>query len=272
MVPKNCEMEINTKSNKTNDPLIVHYKLSFKNLCLLSLAFPLVSLLVCLITGYIFQPNDIHETHCRVYNIIPSISAITGISPQIYLWRISVAFHIGPRFIIAAVYRAYQLNLINPTAPYQAKNSAQRWLNISFWLEIIESSSFCGVTYISNRENYPVHEKLFITFMLSSLSHMIACIVATSKVAMTRNNYKSVQKGIKFKTKLLIVSLVSAAGLVGFFMEHRFFCHRMAFSMFALCEYIIAIANMAFHISIILDFPTEHLVVARGISGSIKID
>lgn len=39
-----------------------------------------------------------------------------------------------------------------------------------------------------------------------------------------------------------------------------------AFSMFALCEYVIALANMAFHVTVILDFPTEHFVVARGIA------
>lgn len=39
----------------------------------------------------------------------------------------------------------------------------------------------------------------------------------------------------------------------------------LAFSKFALSEYVVAFANMAFHISVILDFPTEHLVVARGL-------
>lgn len=39
-------------------------------------------------------------------------------SPQRYLWRASVALHLGPRYIIAAVYRAYQQNLINQNADY----------------------------------------------------------------------------------------------------------------------------------------------------------
>lgn len=36
--------------------------------------------------------------------------------------------------------------------------------------------------------------------------------------------------------------------------------------MFALCEYVIAAANMAFHVSVILDFPTEELMVGKFIS------
>lgn len=38
--------------------------------------------------------------------------------------------------------------------------------------------------------------------------------------------------------------------------------------MFASCEYIIALANMAFHVTVILDFPTEYLVVAKGANKS----
>lgn len=42
-----------------------------------------------------------------------------------------------------------------------------------------------------------------------------------------------------------------------------------AFSAFALCEYIVALANMAFHVTVILDFPEEHLVVAKGLKNPV---
>ena len=41
------------------------------------------------------------------YNVVPSISAVTGISPGRYLWRIVIAFHLGPRILIAAVYHNF---------------------------------------------------------------------------------------------------------------------------------------------------------------------
>ncbi|KAJ8919183.1 hypothetical protein NQ315_012170 [Exocentrus adspersus] len=257
-------MDSELTRRNSRDELVVHYSLSFKYVCLITVSCPFFALVICFITAYVFQGNDIHETHCRVYNIIPSISAITGISPQRYLWRISVAFHIGPRFIISAVYRAYHLNLINPLARPEAQQKAQLWLETAFWLNIIETGSLCGVTYISNRENYPVHEKLFIIFMVSSLTHMLACIKGIKAVAQTRNDMH-LCKGLHIKQTLLNISLISTIGLVCFFLEHRWLCHRMAFSMFALCEYVIALANMAFHVCIILDFPTEHFLVAKGV-------
>lgn len=89
----------------------------------------------------------------QVYNVIPSISAITGISPQRYLWRICVALHIGPRIVIAFVYNTYYLSRL-PTIPKDDQAKYRRLLSICYWLNVIEISSLLGVTYVSNRENY----------------------------------------------------------------------------------------------------------------------
>lgn len=48
------------------DNFIVHYMLSFKHLCLVTVSCPLLALIICFVTAYIFQADDIHETHCRV--------------------------------------------------------------------------------------------------------------------------------------------------------------------------------------------------------------
>jgi hypothetical protein len=48
-------------------------------------------------------------------------------------------------------------------------------------------------------------------------------------------------------------------------------CFFAAFSWFSFCEYLIASANMAFHMTVILDFPTEHLIVAQKSPGMVLI-
>ncbi|XP_054262916.1 post-GPI attachment to proteins factor 2-like [Macrosteles quadrilineatus] len=230
---------------------LVHLTINFRQLCLVTVSLPLCALVFCFVTAYIFQPDEIHETHCRVYNIIPSISAITGVSPQRYLWRICVALHIGPRLLIASIYHAY----------YRTRMEAQRLLSVCYWLNITEIASLCGVTYISNKENYPVHEKIFIVFMLCSLTHMLVTL-KVSQLAhpdMSENQ----QTSYLIKKVLFVTSILSTVGLLVFFAKHRLLCHDMAFSWFALCEYVIASANMAFHITVVLDFPTEELVVAK---------
>lgn len=79
---------------------------------------------------------------------------------------------------------------------------------------------------------------------------------------------------LKLKKLLFGISIASTIGLLIFFTKHRFMCHEMAFSWFALCEYFIATANMMFHCTTMKDFPTEHFIVARGASKlkDLKID
>lgn len=72
-----------------------------------------------------------------------------------------------------------------------------------------------------------IHEKLFITFMISSLAHMLACIKGIRWVAETNNGVKDVQNGLLIKQGLLVISVLSTIGLVGFFLEHRLLCHDM---------------------------------------------
>lgn len=64
--------------------MIVHVMAGFREVCLVTAALPLATLLCCFVGALMFQADEVHETHCRVFNIIPSISAITGVSPQRY--------------------------------------------------------------------------------------------------------------------------------------------------------------------------------------------
>jgi hypothetical protein len=42
------------------------FKVSLRDISLVTLMLPLSGLFICFITGYIFQAEEIHETHCRV--------------------------------------------------------------------------------------------------------------------------------------------------------------------------------------------------------------
>lgn len=45
---------------------VVLFKLSLRSLSNFTLLLPLSGLFICFVTGYIFQAEEIHETHCRV--------------------------------------------------------------------------------------------------------------------------------------------------------------------------------------------------------------
>ncbi|VVC35856.1 Frag1/DRAM/Sfk1 [Cinara cedri] len=237
--------------------MLLFFNLSIRKLAFVGVSFPLITLMTCLVTAYIFQYDDVHETHCKVYNVIPSISAITGVTPQTYMWRIAVAFHVGPRMVIANVYYNYFISEMSKSD----SSTKSLFVNLCYWLNIIEVSAICGVTYISNRENYPVHEKIFVLFMLSSLLYMIVMIKTFNMAHKTMTDRQRLSYTIK--KILFAICITSTFTLIIFFIKHRFYCHDLAFTWFALSEYVLAVSNMAFHFTITLDFPHEQLIVAK---------
>ena len=91
----------------------------------------------------------------QVWNVIPSISSITGISPQRYLWRIVIALHISPRLIIAYVHKNYlKHHVLSKITDRTRLVQATTMASIVHWLSLIEICALAGVTYVSHKENY----------------------------------------------------------------------------------------------------------------------
>lgn len=64
------------------------------------------------------------------------------------------------------------------------------------------------------------HEKIFITFMVSSLAYML------TSVRLGRLITPDAQS-LRYKQALFIMSLVSTIGLIIFFLKHRLLCHDL---------------------------------------------
>lgn len=91
----------------------------------------------------------------QVYNIIPSISSVTGIRPQIYLWRLIIALHLSPRLVISYVHKNYLKHHVLSKIQDQTQHAqATRLATVVHYLNLVEIAALAGVTYISNKENY----------------------------------------------------------------------------------------------------------------------
>ncbi|XP_076447048.1 post-GPI attachment to proteins factor 2-like [Babylonia areolata] len=225
-----------------------------------TVTLPSVSLAICFVTAFLFRSGDINETMCEVQNFIPSISAVTGITPQAYLWRIGIALHSAPRLIVCfLIYNRYAQRVAMVTEGRRGLFGVL--LRLNFWLSVVENLALICVTFISNRENYPVHEKLFIVFMVASLCYMlcnIICFTMSCEAPMTEDEARSI-----FWKKALFVTTISAtAGLIYFYLRHRLFCEPGAFSYFSLCEYVIAYASKAYHFTAYIEFKHHEWLVA----------
>ncbi|CAK1551993.1 unnamed protein product [Leptosia nina] len=230
---------------------------ALRKICLTALWLPLGALIFCYVTASLFQADDIHETHCRVYNVVPSISAITGISPQRYVWRICIAYHLGPRLLIGSLYYNYHRERTVHIKDEQTRIKATKLGNACYWLNLVELFALTGVTYVSNRENYFIHEKIFIVFMVASILHMlcrarIGCI-ASDVLEPVRTN--------RLVWSLFFVAIAATVGLIVSFLRHRLLCRPLAFTWFSVCEYILATTNMVFHAIVVRDLPQHEVKV-----------
>ncbi|XP_077559081.1 post-GPI attachment to proteins factor 2-like [Haemaphysalis longicornis] len=238
------------------------------HLAYLTVALPLFTLLFCFATSMWFQYTAVNSTVCKVYNFCPSVSAITGISPQRYAWRIGVALHTGPRLLLASLYPGYYGRRAARVAPARrALFGRLTWA--TYGLHVAEALSLVGVTYVSNRENYPVHEKIFVLFMLSSLLYMVGTCLAVH-LCQHKEDTELERRSRRLKTSLLGLTLAASAGMLFFFYRHRVHCVELAFSWFSICEYVICFCNMAFHLTLVYDIPDEELLVGLPASSRKK--
>lgn len=127
--------------------------------------------------------------------------------------------------------------------------------------------------------------------MVCSLCYMLATIKLHGMLFEDASKLLPIQReSIKWKKILFNTSIASTVGLLVFFAKHRFYCHDLgksatvsdclqlnpilnrfiyfslttAFSWFAFFEYVIAIANMLFHFTIIWDFPSQFMLIIQG--------
>ncbi|XP_045521408.1 post-GPI attachment to proteins factor 2-like [Pieris brassicae] len=250
------------EAENVNSLLVVEHKgdlwtCALRKICLTALWLPLGALIFCYATASLFQADDIHETHCRVYNVVPSISAITGISPQRYVWRICIAYHLGPRLLIGSLYFNYHKDRTLHITDEQMRLTATKLGKACYWLNLVELFALTGVTYVSNRENYFIHEKIFIIFMVASLLHMLC----RARIGCIANDVLEPVRTNKIVWNLFFIAIAATTGLIIFFLRHRLLCRPLAFTWFSVCEYILATTNMVFHAIVVLDLPFHEVKV-----------
>ncbi|XP_052793799.1 post-GPI attachment to proteins factor 2-like [Mya arenaria] len=232
----------------------------FLRYAVITVSLPALSLTYCFLSAYLFRGDEINQTDCNVTNTIPSVSAVTGIKPQTYVWRICIGIHTTPRFFVGIMYYNYYRNSV----PYihQGRALYKFLIKLCFFLYTLECFCLHAVSCISNKENYPIHEKIFVVFMICSVANELfgTLLYRWSKY---RPMTKLEERSYFWKRVNLFVTSVSTVGLLYFFVQHRFYCIPGAFSYFSVFEYLIAYSNMGYHITGYLDFHGQSLLAGH---------
>ncbi|GFO47549.1 post-gpi attachment to proteins factor 2-like [Plakobranchus ocellatus] len=257
---------IESKAKSQGQMRDVIFNLDMWTFAMLCLTLPATALVICFVTGFLFRFEEVNETMCGVKNYIPSISAVTGITPQTYLWRTCIGLQSAPRLAVCFFYYNQYRNKMHQVAPHRL-SLFQKLIRVNFWLNFVENSCLILVAFITNRENYPVHEKIFVVFMVTSLCYMLLNNILF-KWSREGHSTELELRSYWWKKVMFAVNIVATSGLIFFFIQHRVFCKHGAFSWFSFCEYFIAYGNMAYHFTGYLDFKGLTVVCGDFSSGA----
>lgn len=194
----------------------------------------------------------------QVPNYLPSISAaIGGYIPQRNVWRICIALHAFPRFLIAVAYFRFHMRFL-----------VEKWrklystlAGLCTLLHVVENFALVVLTYISSLDDREIHESMFVLFMVTSEVYMLlTCLLyrwghTIGGRKMTPNEIQSYH----YKLGMFVSNFIIFMMAVYMYFRHNWYCESGVYTGFAACEYLVVFTNIAFHYTARLDFHDQYL-------------
>lgn len=239
-------------------PLI---RVPFTRLAVITVCLPLLGLITCIVLSLLNHYNDATYTHCQVANYLPSISAAISLTPERYIWRFSIGLHSAPRFLIAAAYLSFYRRRFT-------KRFTEQLLSVlTFLLALSENVGLLLLTYVSSTETYNVHKSGFILFIGSSFFHMLCTCRLWSMIPQKYSLSAEEMMSYRKKFRLFLFNSCFCLLAFYFFRRHNTYCEAGIYTLFALCEYLVVLSNMAFHMTAYWDFGGKEVIVATPPEG-----
>ncbi|KAJ8676716.1 hypothetical protein QAD02_012503 [Eretmocerus hayati] len=228
---------------------------SFSKIAWFTVSLPFFAFLFCVGWSILYNFEKATETHCKVYNFLPSVSAAIGhYRPQKTIWEIAIATQALIRGLVLYMYYQY------------FKETVYTWAwgmtNFAMLSYFLENTALVTLSFWSSNENYVLHKLSFITFLLMSLMHMmISYIIVRSCRHVPRDTNDRIS--LRWKFNSMISNVLAILLACYFFYRHNKYCEPLVYSMFALAEYIVVISNMAFHVTAAYDFAGRSCLISR---------
>ncbi len=122
-------------------------------------------------------------------------------------------------------------------------------------LLLLENAALALLTYVSSTEGFLAHEIGFIGFVLfSNLNMLMQLLLFAAKDAFGPLPPR-LRQSLVWKKATFAAQLVAAVLAAYFYVRHMNHCESGVYSLFAVCEYSLVLANIAFHCTLVLDTP-----------------
>ncbi|XP_055943632.1 post-GPI attachment to proteins factor 2-like [Argiope bruennichi] len=231
-------------------------KIPFRLIWMIVASCPLLAFFFCVSWSLLANFEESTKTHCNVPNYLPSISTAVGaFNPQKYVWRIGIAFHCTPRFLVTLMYYNYFRNNLLSESKWQSV------VRILFYFQISEILSLVGLSYISSSEDFDTHKKLFVTFLITAIVSM-SLVYTLIKFGVKNMQSRLERKSVHLKLVLLNVNCFAFVLSMYFYMRHNWYCEPGMYTLFAFAEYIVVLSNIGYHLTSMWDFSNQFIIVA----------
>ena len=152
---------------------VVQISIPFLAKCIVSL--PLFGMVASFITSILFTKEQIFESECGVSaeeqerererrrhasmfsvqsrNFTPSFSSVIGVSPGKNIWRMPIAFHCFPRFLITSLYHNQFKTSLNQLKYHEGVKRflLKLLIRVNTFFELCEVFGLISLSYISRR-------------------------------------------------------------------------------------------------------------------------
>eukprot|EP00029_Vermamoeba_vermiformis_P002273 TRINITY_DN1264_c0_g1_i1.p1 TRINITY_DN1264_c0_g1~~TRINITY_DN1264_c0_g1_i1.p1 ORF type:complete len:270 (+),score=75.74 TRINITY_DN1264_c0_g1_i1:66-875(+) len=233
-------------------------KVHFDILCLPTLVFPVVSLVLCLFFAMYLHYEDVTRTHCRNWEFWPSISSTIGNNaPEKYIWRYGIGLYSMPKCAVE-VCQFIILKLIHQnkrktyTEGEKSSDSFSFWNAVALITGIAENLLLYALTMVSSTEDRPVHENSFILFMLFAHMHFVAFLIVYRKARYPLNSEE--RTWFKYRVAFALSHFLILVSAVFVYVRHKKYCEPGMYSIFAMMEWSIVVFNILFHTMAIPEF------------------
>ncbi|KAJ1357104.1 Post-GPI attachment to proteins factor 2 [Parelaphostrongylus tenuis] len=236
------------------------FSLPFRIFVFVIAGLPLSALIICVLCSILLHYDSATRTHCEVQNWLPSISAaVSSYAPEIYIWRMFIAVHGGPRLFVAFAFRNYLL--FSPLRPLSGARIFRLLCRLACALNILENILLLGLTTISSVENHVLHKLCFTGFAATASTYMLLSTWLFDYSGRRRATNLG-ERSYEYKILACFVSVFSLLLAMYLYWRHNAYCEPGVYTMFALAEYCIVISNIAFHSTLYYDFHGKSVVLS----------
>lgn len=229
-------------------------RVPFTSFTVVMVLLPLTGLIACIFISLLYHFKDANYTHCQVSNYLPSISAAISNVPERYIWRVCIGLHSAPRFLTSAAYFSFYRGRLS------GRLLEQLTTILTLLASLAENSGLLLLTYVGSTESYDIHKNGFMVFVGASVLHMM---LTCRLWFVIKRHFISTEelKSFRWKMRLFVFNISCCAAAFYFFRRHNNYCETGVYTLFALCEYLVVLSNMAFHTTVFWDFGGKEVIV-----------